>query len=668
MDTIDTYFPYSEYRPGQRHMLEVAATVVRDGGIAMIDAPTGSGKSSVVASLLAGRKKRKIVIAVRTISQLTTFIRELDLVKKKQPQIRTVYLVGKKSMCPLGGEGDVYRRCEGVKAFSNSLMRDRAEKGALNPIKDPFIVQQIRRMDKEHPLLCPYYITSRMFVPAETMGVRMVPSTELRTRAERVIANPVPPKELGEVSGQCCPYELMLQAARTTDVVILNYHHLFDREIREQLYANLGVEPQDVLLLIDEAHNCGDTITGIMTVTMEQRDLEQASRELSGMRGRHKGAEAVRHILPRLTEFIRGLENSHEAEDWFDPAILDRMVVRESLYKSMDEIVDDLISIAESIREKNQKAGEFRETAIEGLTQFLLRLSQSATDPAYLTLYRKGEAGITLEVRNIDPAAALTEVCTAHACAVLISGTLSPVESFRKLYFGDIPLTTLALPNAFPKENRLIACANDITTAYSMRQNKENTTKVLDYIRAFSALKGNRAIYFPSYQILESYADLAAPHLRGRRVFIEPRDAADAGAALSAFLSLPLRGESGVMFAVCGGKWSEGLDYRGEMLNGAMVVGLPLAPFNRVRRMMIDYFRHKFGVEGEFLCYTLPAINRSLQALGRVLRTPEDRGVLVLAEKRFLENRVKNALPGWIQEEVIVCDAAGFREVTGRWK
>jgi DNA excision repair protein ERCC-2 len=669
MDTIDTYFPYSEYRPGQRTMLEMAAAVARDGGIAMIDAPTGSGKSSVVASLLAERKKRKIVIAVRTISQLTTFIRELELVKKKQPQIKTVYLVGKKSMCPLGGEGDVYRRCEGVKAFSNSLMRDRAEKGALNPIKDPFIVQQIRRMDKEHPLLCPYYITSKMFVPAETMGVRMVPSTELRTRAERVIANPVPPRELGEVSGQCCPYELMMQAARTTDVVILNYHHLFDSGIRDQLYANLGVEPQDVLLLIDEAHNCGDTITGIMTVTMEQRDLEQASRELAGMvRSRHKGAEAVRHVLPRLTEFMKGLENSHEAEDWFDPAILDRMIVKESLYKAMDEIVDDLIGIAESIREKNQKTGEFRETAIERLTEFLLRLSQSATDPAYLTIYRKGETGITLEVRNIDPAAALTEVCSAHACAVLISGTLSPVESFRKFYFSDTPVTTLSLPNAFPKENRLVAAATDITTAYSMRQNKENTTKVVDYIKAFSALKGNRAIYFPSYQILESYAELAKPHLRGRQLFIEPRDAADAGAALSAFLSLPLRGESGVMFAVCGGKWSEGLDYRGEMLNGAMVVGLPLAPFNRVRKMMIDYFRHKFGAEGEFLCYTLPAINRSLQALGRVLRTPEDRGVLVLAEKRFLESRVRTALPGWIQEEMIACDAAGFREVTGKWK
>jgi DNA excision repair protein ERCC-2 len=104
------------------------------------------------------------------------------------------------------------------------------------------------------------------------------------------------------------------------------------------------------------------------------------------------------------------------------------------------------------------------------------------------------------------------------------------------------------------------------------------------------------------------------------------------------------------------------------MLNGAMVIGLPLAPFNRVRKMTIEYFRHKFGEEGEFLCYTLPAINRSLQALGRVLRTPEDRGVLVLGERRFLEKRVHTALPAWIQKEIHVCGAAQLREMISRWK
>jgi len=389
MESFDSYFPYAEYRPGQRHMLEIAAQTAKEGGITLIDAPTGSGKSSVVASLLAERKGRKVIIAVRTVSQLTTFVRELELVRKKQPGLKTVYLVGKSGMCPLRGEGDVYRRCEGVKAFSSSLMRDRAEKGALVPSKDPFIIQQIRRMDRDHPVICPYYIGSKMFVQAETTGVKMVPSTELRLKADRVISKPVSPRELGEFCGEICPYELMMHAARNADVVILNYHHLFNRDIREQLYANLGVEPHDILLLIDEAHNCGDVITSIESVTLEERDLEQASRELSGLRKRHKGADAVSHVLPRLTGFIRGLVNSVEAEDWFDPAIFDRMVVKESLYKDMDEIVDDLIGLAESIREKNVKSGEYRETAIERLTDFLFRLSQSATDPAYLTVYRK---------------------------------------------------------------------------------------------------------------------------------------------------------------------------------------------------------------------------------------------------------------------------------------
>jgi DNA excision repair protein ERCC-2 len=668
MDSFDPFFPYAEYRPRQREMLAFAAEVAREGGIGMIDAPTGSGKSSVVASLLAERKNRKIVIAVRTVSQLTTFIRELALVKKKQPKLKIVYLVGKKSMCPLGGEGDVYRRCEGVKTFSSSLMRDRAEKGALVPIKDPFIVQQIRRMDREHPLICPYFIASKMFVPGDTGGLKMVPSTTVRSKSERVLTDPVRPQELAGFAGDICPYELMMHAAKNADVIILNYHHLFDREIREQLYANLNVESQDVMLLIDEAHNCGDTIQSIESIGLAEKDLGQAIRELSGMKRHHKGAEAVQHVLPRLTEFIRGLSNSTEPEDWFDPGIFDRMVVRGSLWKDMDDIVDELMGLAETIRDRNQKAGEFRETAIERLTVFLYRLSQSAHNPAYLTIYKKTEEGIILEVRNIDPSAPLTEICSQHACCILISGTLSPVESYRRLYFNNAKVSTLALPNSFPKENRLICCATDITTAYSLRQNKENTDRIVRYIAAFAALKKNRAIYFPSYQILETYSSLAAGTISRRKIYIEPRDAAGAGAVLNEFLSLPSQGESGIMFAVCGGKWSEGLDYRGEMLAGAMVIGLPLAPFNRVRKMVIEYFRHKYGEEGEFLCYTLPAINKALQALGRVLRTPEDRGVLVLGERRFLENRVKSALPSWIQEEMIECDSMQFREVIAKWK
>jgi len=663
MDSFDAFFPYSQYRPRQEEMLQFAAGIARDGGIGMIDAPTGSGKSSVIASLLAERGKRKVLVAVRTKSQLETFMRETALVRKKHPGLKVAYLMGKGGMCPLGGQGDVYRRCEGVKTLSTSLIRDRAEKGALVPSKDPFTLQQIRRMDHNHPLICPHFIHSRMFVPAENGQLRMVPSVQLRSMSGRVIDEMVPPKDLGAFSAGLCPYELMIHAAKDADIIILNYYHIFDRGIREQLYLQLSIEPEDALLLIDEAHNCGDVMQAVESVALDEQDIGQVGHELLAMRRRSKSADAVAGILPRITDFIEGLKNSAEPEDWFDPAIFDRMVVRGSLYSRMDEIVDDLFSLTDTMREKNVKTGEYQETATERLTTFLFRLSSAATDPAYLTVYRKQDASITLEVRSIDPSMGLREICSSHYATLLISGTLSPVASYARYYFGDLPVATLTLPATFPKENRLVLAAQDITTAYSMRQNRSNTALVADYILAFSGIRGNCAIYFPSYQILEQYAELCAGRIRKKTVFIEPRVAADAGAALSEFLDLPRQKKAGVLFAVCGGKWSEGLDYRGEMLAGAMVIGLPLAPFNRVRKMVIEYFTRKFPDDGEFLCYTLPAINRALQALGRVLRTPDDKGVLVLGERRFSEQRIRRALPAWIRDEMIPCDAAGF---TGR--
>lgn len=668
MNELDAWFPYTGYRPHQREMLEMGARVAREGGIAMVDAPTGSGKSSLIAAMLSVRNGKKVIVAVRTISQLNTFIREIDMIRKKQPGLKAAYLIGKSHMCPLGGEGDVYRRCEGVKAYTTTLIRQRAEAGSLVPAKDPFVQQQIRRMDRAHPLICPYFIQSRVFVQVDAAGLKMVPSAAVRTKAERVNSRCIWPHELDGLSEGVCPYEMMLYAAQRADVLVVNYYHIFDDTIRDPLYQSLNVEPQDVLLLIDEAHNCGDVMQSIQSVTLSEATLEQASHELVPLRKSHKGADAVLHFLPGISRFIEGLRNSDELEDWFDPAIFDRMVIRGSLFSSTEAIVDELMRMSEKIRDKHIKSGDYRETAIEVLTEFLFRLSQSASDPAYLTLYRKEEGEVRLEVRNIDPGSRLQDLATTHYCTILISGTLSPIGSYRRYYFGDLPVTCCSLPNAFPRDQRLILCAGDITTAYSLRQDRGNTDRILAYISNFVSVGGNLAIYFPSYQILETFAGLAAPRIRKKRLFIEPKDAKDADAALKTFLSLPGHGESGVLFAVCGGKWSEGLDYRGEMLSGAMVIGLPLAPFNRVRRMVIEYFRHKFGEEGEFISYTLPAMNRAQQALGRVLRTPEDRGVLVFGERRFLEPRIRTALPEWIRAEMISCTGETFGDVIAGWK
>ena len=668
MDHLDEWFPYDNYRPNQRQMLEVVAASAKQGGIVMIDAPTGSGKSSAVAALLSERGSRKVVIAVRTISQLTTFIRELSLIKKKKPTLKFSFLVGKSNLCPLGGEGDVYRRCEGVKGLTTSLMRERAEQGSLVPSADPVIKKQVARLDRDHPMICPYFINSRVYMKADGGALKMVPSPPLRLKADRVLLPGIQPQQITELCGEICPYETMLYAAQKSDVIVLNYYHLFDDMVREQLYQLIGVEPSDVLLLIDEAHNCGEVLQEVQSVRLEEQSLEQAAHELLHLKKTVKGVEAVHHLIPRIKDFMQGLKSSMETEDWFDPGIFERIILKSSLYGSLSEIVEELMTISERIRESNIRAGEYKETAIERLTAFMFRLEQSASDSSYLTLYKRDEESIFLEVRNIDPGAKMRDLAGSHYSCTMISGTLSPVTSYQKYYFGDLDVTLCSLPNSFPKQNRRIFCAHDITTSFSKRQDGGNTQNIVDYIRVFTTLPGNLAVYFPSYQILDQYAVRVVPMIAKKKIFIEPKDAKDANIALNEFMGLPARNKSGVIFAVCGGKWSEGLDYRGDMLSGALVIGLPLAPFNRPRRMIIDYFRHKFGEEGEFICYTLPAINRAQQALGRVIRTPEDRGVLVFGEKRFLESKVIRGLPQWIRDEMQEGDIPEFREMISSWK
>lgn len=667
MDTLDDWFPYETYRPQQRQMLEAAKACAGEGEILMIDAPTGSGKSSVVAALLAEAQGRKVLVAVRTVSQLHTFIRELELIRKKKKKLTFAYLIGKGNMCPMVREGNAYRLCEGLKAFSTSLMRDRAQKGSLVPSKDPVVRQQIKKNSPEQPMICPYFIRSRVYADSGE-GLKMIPSQTLRTKAEQACRQYITPERLGEFAGTLCPYELMLQAARGADVVLFNFYHLFDEGIRQQIYQSLEIEDKNALLLIDEAHNCGDTIQNIQSVTLEERHLELAMHELNSARSNIAGAEAILALIPHISRFIESLKRSWKDEDWFDPAIFTRSLLNGSLYQDIEEIVDDLLRITDTIRERNVKAGEFRETAVERFLEFFYRILCASSDSAYLTVYRRIEDSIALEVRNIDPAKTLQEVVDAHAGCVLISGTLSPINSYSRLYFEGRKVKTLSLPNAFPKENRKIFCTGDITSTYRQRNDPGNKTRIINYIDSFADTNGNLAVYFPSYDMLRTYSDEFSLFLKGKEVFIEPNITSEATIALNRFLSLPRQGKSGILFGVCGGKWSEGLDYRGELLNGAMVIGLPLAPFNPVRRMVIDYFRKKFGPSGEFISYTLPAMNRALQALGRVLRTPKDTGVLVLGDARFLEARVRQGLPVWMQEEMMPCTVDEFTEEIRAWR
>lgn len=667
MDPLAAWFPYSSFRPGQREMLDTCGKVAREGGVAMIDAPTGSGKSSVVSALLANRDHKKILIAVRTVSQLSTFVRELSLIKKKQPALKFSYLIGKGSACPMVQGGDIYHTCEGLKDVSTRLIRDRAERGHHIPSKDPFVQQLLKKDSRENPQFCPFFIESRMFVQTENRSLRMVPSKKVHDMAENILSGQTDPQQIRTRLEGICPNEVMVLAAQKADVIILNFAHIFSENIREQLFDSLSLDPSGTILLMDEAHNCGDAMQDAVSIEIHEKLLEKASHEIAGLPDRSGKVAAVQAFLPRIAGFLEGIKRLPEPEDWFDPAVFRTMIMREALIKDIDEVVLNLIDLADAVRERNIKAGNYQKTAIEDVSGFMYRMSLTAVDPSYLPVYRKDEEGLVLSVRCIDPGVHLSNLVREHYASIMISGSLSPVRSYQQLYFPGVPVTTLSLQNAFPSKNRMVLCAYEVTTSYSHRQDKRNSERTESHIRAFCRLKGNIAVYFPSYQMLETYARRLESHSVRKQIFVEPREKAEARGALQEFLSLPKTGKSGVLLAVCGGKWSEGLDYRGDLLTAAMVIGLPLAPYNRVRQMIQAYFKMKFGEEGDFIAYTLPAVNKAQQALGRVLRTPDDKGILVLADNRFLESGVKRGLPEWIQNEMVPVNSAEFSEKINQW-
>ena len=144
---------------------------------------------------------------------------------------------------------------------------------------------------------------------------------------------------------------------------------------------------------------------------------------------------------------------------------------------------------------------------------------------------------------------------------------------------------------------------------------------------------------------------------------------------LEEFFSLGRRAGA-VLTGVCGGKLAEGIDYKGEALNGVAVVGLPLAAYDEIQKEINGYYTKKYGkTKGMLIAYTLPAINRGLQAAGRVIRAESERGVLLFCDRRFGDDNlggVNQFLPEWVRSELILVDAKEgqemIKEKIAQWK
>ncbi len=687
-------------------MLDAVYDVVSKGGhgVLMIDAPTGTGKTSCICSVLAAAMG-KTVVAVRTVSQIDIYIEEISKIWSKtrhRPEI--AYMVGKQKICPLEDEfrgESVYAGCSRLREWTKNYISSRIGKSNAS-IYDPAL-DSIPEEEPGYRTFCPYYLRSREGFDLNGK-VHFRRSGLALDVVERLKKRITPPSKLLESCQGICPYEIQSLYAKNCDIVIMNYSHIFSPDFQDIIFQWLEMESEKVTLIIDEAHNLGDGVRAMNSRLLSMRMIDLAEKEVEKFEGtlgqarleetregaswRKEGIRVIRMLLPRLKKFLMSKqERMQEGE-----ALLDADLFRTFLYDGtpdIDEALSNFSDVAVAVADLNLAEGD-REN-LQGEIQpslalvllYLMDVEMAEKDSSYqrkvIVSGSGGKKFARLEVNNIDPAINIRRITDNINATIMLSGTFSPLEAYELYCLGEENRAQkLSLPNPFPKENRLLMAAKKATTQLEIREDADNREEISEHIRSIiECVPGSVAIFFTSYPMMNNYREVCLSSCRkaGKKLCIEPRSSEEVPSILQEFFRLAGLG-GGVLTGVCGGKLAEGIDYKGEALNGVAVVGLPLAAYDEIQKEINSYYTRKYGrAKGMLIAYTLPAVNRGLQAAGRVIRSESERGVILFCDRRFWDNSpgsVNEFLPDWVREDLIQVDAKDGREIILRkiadWK
>ncbi len=137
----------------------------------------------------------------------------------------------------------------------------------------------------------------------------------------------------------------------------------------------------------------------------------------------------------------------------------------------------------------------------------------------------------------------------------------------------------------------------------------------------------------------------------GMTTRLQQRD--DDEAAQQAFLRAFFEDSPQLGFAIMGGRFAEGIDYRGDALIGAIIVGVGLPQANSEQQLIQQDFEAA-GLDGFDYAFRYPGLIRVMQSAGRVIRDERDRGVVVLLDRRFRESGYAAQLPAaWRTQDCI---------------
>ncbi|MGY4817412.1 ATP-dependent DNA helicase [Pseudomonas chlororaphis subsp. piscium] len=423
-----------------------------------------------------------------------------------------------------------------------------------------------------------------------------------------------------------CPYYLSQEMARWSDLLVADYNYYFD--FSALLFGLAQANQWTVAALVDEAHNLVERGRSMYSASLDQYQLSAV---------RQVAPEPLKKPLQRLNREWNALHKEqlrpYQAYDQAPAPLL------KALSLCISAIGDYLNDHPQGLDSRLQgfyfDALQFARVAELFDGQFLFDISKRELNA------RRSLSELCL--RNVVPAGFLAPRLSAARSTVLFSATLNPWHYYRDLL--GLPETTVwvDVESPFSAAQLDVHIVSRISTRFTHRQ--ASLAPIVELIASqFRQRPGNYLAFFSSFDYLQQVASLLAEQHPDIPAWQQSRGM-DEGQR-QAFLERFDADGQGVGFAVLGGAFGEGIDLPGSRLIGAFIATLGLAQLNPVNEQLKQRMAAIFGAGYDYT-YLYPGLQKVVQAAGRVIRSQQDRGVVMLIDDRFAEPRVRQLLPGW---------------------
>lgn len=429
-----------------------------------------------------------------------------------------------------------------------------------------------------------------------------------------------------------CPFEFSLELSLWVDSIICDYNYAFDpRVYLRRFFGEENIEKK-YTFLVDEANNLVDRSREMFSAELFKQSFLELRRAVK--KDIPKMFQALGKINSRLVQLRKECKEERGA------------MARETYPDEFLPLLRRFIRVTEKWLSRNIKTA-YRDEILNLYfdVSWFLKVSDFY-DGNYATCLEETDNDFRLKLFCIDPSLLLTEAFLRCGSAIFFSATLSPVDYFRQILGCAAEAKELILPSPFPWSNLCLPVADRISTLYKYRERtKMEVAQTIDTL--VKQQPGNYLVFFPSYKYMKTVHGLFAVMNPFKKILVQSPGMTEG--ERDEFLETfsednAAAGKTLVGFAVMGGIFGEGIDLVGDRLSGAVIVGVGLPGISLERELIKEYFTNLQGTGFEY-AYLYPGMNRVFQAAGRVIRTEDDRGVVLLIGHRFSTHQYRILFP-----------------------